>query len=63
MATPIRHANGWALWFSRDDNGFYWQDRDGAGDNTSKVYKTEAQAVLAMRRGKIVAAKAKAGAT
>lgn len=45
---PIELRNGWALWYSPDDNGYYWQDKDGYGDKTSNVYASEYQAGLAI---------------
>jgi hypothetical protein len=50
---PIRTEHGCGLWYSRDDGGYYWQDRHGAGDWTSRVYRTVDAAVRAMRAGRV----------
>jgi len=44
---------GFALWYSADDGGYYWQDGSGAGDWTSGVYRSIAAAKKAFREGKV----------
>lgn len=43
------YRNGWALFYSPDDGGYYWQSERGWGDDTSPVYSTKAIAMEAMR--------------
>lgn len=57
---PVAFRSGLALWYSRDDGGYYWQDENGWGDNTSAVYETEEIAHKALnnamiRKGKLFA--------
>lgn len=61
---PICVRNGYGLWYSPDDGGYYWQDRAGAGDWTSATYPTLGDALKAMRDGMInhVPAASKGGA-
>src|ERR1700731_3323506 len=51
---PITVKNGYGLWYSRHDGGFYWQDGSGAGDWTSSVYKTEQAALYALKTGMVM---------
>lgn len=51
MTTAGRTYGDWYLVYSRDDvaccgKGYYWQN----GDDTSPLYRTEAQAQAAIRR-------------
>lgn len=46
---PIKIVDGWGLWYSSDNHnrtgkGYYWQDHNGTGDNTSKSFATEGEA-------------------
>ena len=54
MTRPITIIGDLALWYSRDDSGYYWQDGRGWGDKTSRVYRTQSEAMLAYDRGTVI---------
>jgi len=50
---PLTIRQGLALWGSRDDGGYYWQDDRGWGNKTSQVYKTITRAIRALEKGTV----------
>jgi len=46
-------VKGWALFYSSDDGGYYWQSDDGWGDETSRLYESREEALKDMERGEV----------
>jgi len=53
MARPILIRGDLALWYSPDEDGYYWQDGRGWGDKVSRLYRTIKSALRALARGTV----------
>ena len=48
---PITIRGDLALWYSPDENGYYWQDARGWGNRVSRLYRTQRGAIRAHDKG------------
>lgn len=50
---PITIRGDLALWYSPDENGYYWQDGRGWGNRVSRLYPTQRAANRAYDKGAV----------